>query len=108
MQVACVLLNERDLMGRLDFIEHNSWIMLMAFFITFCLVALAAGFGVNPRFLRSQPAQTLVSLAGFIPLLIGFILLFSVVSRAENRIIRFFAKLKSRKFIRDLRRRLPD
>ena len=102
------MVSERDSLSRLEWIEHKSWIMLISFFIMFSLIAVASAVCVNSHFLRSQPAQMLVGAAALIPVLTVFLLFFSVVRKVENQIIRFFAKLKSRRFIADLRKRLTD
>lgn len=82
--------------------------MLMVIFIMFSLAALASAVSVNSHFLKSQPAQLLVGIVALIPVSTAFLLFFSAARRMENRIIRFFAKLKSRRFIADLRKRLTN
>lgn len=95
-------------MSRLDYIEHQSWIILMFFFFLNCLFAFSMAFGVNADFGESHPGHMLAGLGTLILALMAFVLFLAVVNRMEEPIIRFFAKLKSRRFIADLKRRLPN
>ncbi len=95
-------------MSRLDSIEHQAWIILIFFFSLNCLFAFAMAYGVNVPFGESHPGYLLAGLGTLILALTGFILFLAVVNRLEARIIRFFAKLKFRRFIANLKKRLPN
>ncbi len=103
-----LLVPERDFLSRLDWIEHKSWILLMMVFIMFSSAAFVLAVGVNSSFLRSQPAHLILGLATAIPVLTAFLFLFSAAKKLESLIIRFFAKLKSRRFIADMKKRLTN
>jgi hypothetical protein len=95
-------------MSRLDYIEHRSWIILMFFFSLNCVFAFAMAFGVSASFGESHPGYMLAGLGTLILALTAFVLFLAVVSKVENSIIRFFAKLKFRSYIANLKKRLPN
>lgn len=80
--------------------------IVMFFFSLNCLFAFALAYGVNVPFGESNPGHTLAGLGTLILALTAFLLFLAVVKKVEHSIIRFFAKLKSRRFLTDVKKRL--